>query len=85
NSALARLTKAVSAMGLDTPSGARAGLDDLTDGADRLADGSRQVAGGVDQLVEQIKVMADGLDQAAAFLLTMRNDASSSSMAGFSI
>ncbi|BBY74136.1 membrane protein [Mycolicibacterium parafortuitum] len=85
NSALAKLTNAISAMGLDTPSGARAGLADLEDGADRLADGSRQVAGGVDQLVEQIKVMAAGLDQAAAFLLTMRNDAASSNMAGFSI
>ncbi len=85
NGALAQVTKAISAMGLDTPAGARAGLDDLQDGADRLADGSRQVAGGVDQLVEQIKVMAAGLDQAAAFLLTMRNDASSSNMAGFSI
>ncbi len=85
NSAFARLTKAISAMGLDTPGGARAGLNDLQDGADRLADGSRQVAGGVDELVEQIKVMAAGLDQAAAFLLTMRHDASSSNMAGFSI
>ncbi|HEY9265852.1 MAG TPA: RND family transporter [Mycobacterium sp.] len=85
NGAFARLTKAISAMGLDTPSGARAGLDDLQDGADRLADGSRQVAGGVDELVEQVKVMADGLNQAATFLLTMRHDASSSNMAGFSI
>lgn len=85
NTAMAKLTKAISSMGLDTPAGARAGLDDLQDGADRLADGSRQVAGGVDELVAQIKVMADGLDQAAAFLLTMRNDASSSNMAGFSI
>jgi RND superfamily putative drug exporter len=85
NAALAKMTKAISAMGLDTPAGARAGLNDLQDGADRLADGSRQVAGGVDQLVEQIKVMATGLDQAAAFLLTMRNDAASSNMAGFSI
>ncbi|MBB2988761.1 RND superfamily putative drug exporter [Mycolicibacterium iranicum] len=85
NAAFAKLTKAISAMGLDTPAGARAGLTDLQDGADRLADGSQQVAGGVDELVEQIKVMASGLDQASAFLLTMRNDASGPSMAGFSI
>ncbi len=58
NAALATLTKAMSAMGLDTPGGARTGLNDLRQGADRLADGSRQVAGGVDQLVEQVKVIA---------------------------
>jgi RND superfamily putative drug exporter len=85
NTALAKLTKAVSAMGLDTPGGARAGLNELQDGADRLADGSRRVAGGVDQLVEQIKVIADGLNEASGFLLTMRRDAAGSTMAGFNI
>merc|ERR1711969_13244 len=55
NDALATLTAAAADLGLDSPAGARAGL----------ADGSRQVAGGVDQLVEQIKVMAAGLDQAS--------------------
>ncbi|MCB0948289.1 MAG: RND family transporter [Mycobacterium sp.] len=85
NAALTKVTKAVSAMGLDTPSGARAGLNELQDGADRLADGSRRVAGGVDQLVEQVKVIANGLNEASAFLLTMRHDAASSTMAGFNI
>lgn len=83
--ALTKLTKAVSAMGLNTPAGAQAGLNDVQRGAERLADGSRQVAGGVDELVEQVKVMASGLDQASAFLLTMRQDAAGSSMAGFNI
>lgn len=85
NAALATLTKAMSAMGLDTPTGARTGLNDLRQGANRLADGSRQVAGGVDQLVEQVKVIADGLNEASAFLLTMRHDAAGSTMAGFNI
>ncbi|GJF15954.1 membrane protein [Mycolicibacterium cyprinidarum] len=85
NAALTKLTKAVSAMGLDTPSGARDGLNELQDGADRLADGSRQVAGGVDELVEQVKVIASGLTEASAFLLTMRHDAAGSTMAGFNI
>lgn len=85
NAALAKVTKAVSAMGLDTPGGARAGLNELQDGANRLADGSRQVAGGVDQLVEQVKVIADGLNEASEFLLTMRRDAAGSTMAGFNI
>lgn len=85
NSALAKLTKAISAMGLDKPGGAQAGLTSLQQGADRLASGSREVAGGVDELITQIKVIADGLDQASAFLLTMRHDAAGSSMAGFNI
>ena len=85
NAALAKLTKAMSAMGLDTPGGARAGLNELQDGADRLADGSQQVAGGVDELVEQVKVIAAGLNEASVFLLTMRHDAASSTMAGFNI
>jgi RND superfamily putative drug exporter len=85
NAAFTTLSKAVTAMGLDTPAGARAGLTDLERNADRLASGSRQVAGGVDELVGQVKVMADGLDQASRFLLTMRDDAAGSSMAGFNI
>lgn len=85
NTAFAKLTKTISAMGLDTPAGARAGLTDLQRNTDRLASGSRQVAGGVDELVEQIKVLASGLDQASTFLLTMRHDASGSAMAGFNI
>jgi putative drug exporter of the RND superfamily len=85
NAALATVTKAVKTMGLDSPGGAQAGLNTVTRGADRLAGGSREVAGGVDQLVEQIKVMAGGLNQASAFLLSMRNDASSPAMAGFNI
>lgn len=85
NGALTKFTRAVSAMGLDSPAGLQAGLTDARQGANRLADGSRQVAGGVDQLVEQVKVIADGLDEASEFLLTMRNDAAASTMAGFNI
>ncbi|WNG87997.1 RND family transporter [Mycobacterium sp. ITM-2016-00317] len=85
NAAMTDIVKAVDDLGLDSPGGAQAGLRDVRQGADRLAGGSRQVAGGVDELVEQIKVMAAGLDQASTFLLTMRNDAAASSMAGFNI
>ncbi|UXA13861.1 RND family transporter [Mycobacterium sp. SMC-8] len=85
NSAMTNIVKAVDELGLDSPSGAQTGLRDVRQGADRLASGSRQVAGGVDELVEQVKVMAAGLDQASTFLLTMRNDAAASSMAGFNI
>ncbi|KWX56858.1 RND family transporter [Mycobacterium sp. NAZ190054] len=85
NAAMTDIVEAVDELGLDSPSGAQAGLRDVRSGAERLAGGSRQVAGGVDELVAQIKVMAAGLDQASAFLLTMRNDAAASSMAGFNI
>ncbi len=85
NGALSSIAKAAQAAGLDEPGGAQAGLTDLQQGADRLAGGSRKVAGGVDELVEQVKVMAAGLNQASEFLLTMRHDAVGSSMAGFNI
>lgn len=83
--AFTRLTKAMQAMGLDSPAGAEATLAQLQQGADRSASGSRQVADGVDQIVDQIKVMRTGLDQAAAFLLTMAENANSPAMAGFNI
>ena len=85
NSMFTKLTKTISELGLDSPAGARSGVNELQRNANRLADGSRQVAGGVDQLVEQIQVLAAGLDQASTFLLTMRKDAAASSMAGFNI
>ncbi len=85
NSALADVAKAVQAMGLDKPGGPQAGLAQLKQGADRLAGGSQQVAGGVDELVEQLKLMASGLDEASAFLLTMKHNAADPSMAGFNI
>ncbi len=39
----------------------------------------------MDQLVGQVKLMGAGLDEAAAFLLAMRNDAADPSMAGFNL
>jgi len=85
NGALTSINKAVQAMGLDKPGGPQAGLTQLRQGADRLAGGSRQVAGGVDDLVEQVKLMGTGLDEASAFLLAMRHSAADPAMAGFNI
>jgi RND superfamily putative drug exporter len=85
NDALSNFSSAVRSMGLDRPGGLQAGLTQVRQGANRLADGSQQVAGGVDQLVGQVKLMGAGLDEAAAFLLAMRNDAADPSMAGFNI
>lgn len=85
NNAMANVTKAVSAMGLDQPGGPQRGLAELQRGANRLATGSREVAGGVDELVEQVKVIAAGLNEASTFLLTMRNNAADPNQAGFNI
>ncbi|MCV7287910.1 MMPL family transporter [Mycolicibacterium wolinskyi] len=85
NTALASVNKAVNAMGLNKPGGPQAGLKDLQQGANRLAGGSREVAGGVDELVKQVKVIAAGLNEASAFLLTMRHNAADPSQAGFNI
>lgn len=85
NTALAGVVSAIHAMGLDKPGGPQAGLNELQQGADRLAGGSEQVAGGVDELVRQIKVIVDGLNEASAFLLTMRHTAAEPSQAGFNI
>ncbi len=85
NGALSNFSSAVRSMGLDRPGGLQAGLTQVKQDANRLADGSRQVAGGVDQLVGQVKLMGDGLDEAAAFLLAMRTNAADPSMAGFNL
>ncbi|MGV0743985.1 MMPL/RND family transporter [Mycolicibacterium sp. XJ870] len=85
NKALASVTKAANAMGMNKPGGAQAGLKDLQQGANRLAGGSREVAGGVDEVVKQVKVISAGLDEASAFLLTMRHNAADPSQAGFNI
>ncbi|OBF28317.1 hypothetical protein A5724_28315 [Mycobacterium sp. ACS1612] len=85
NDAMANFSSAVRSMGLDRPGGLQAGLTKVKQDANRLADGSKQVAGGVDQLVDQVKLMGAGLDEAAAFLLAMRHDAADPSMAGFNL
>ena len=86
NGALASVVQGgQSRMGWTNPAARSRAWPSCKQGADRLAGGSREVAGGVDQLVEQIKVMAAGLNQASAFLLTMRSDAADPSMAGFNI
>lgn len=85
NGALAGASKAMNALGMNRPGGAKSGLKDLQQGANRLAGGSREVAGGVDELVKQVKVIASGLNEASAFLLTMRSNAADPSQAGFNI
>jgi RND superfamily putative drug exporter len=72
-------------MGMDQPGGLQANLSSLQDGADRFAGGSQQVAEAVTQLVDQVKQMGAGLDEAATFLLSLKHDAAQPAMAGFNI
>lgn len=81
----AQLTAVMRSMGLDTPAGAQSTMSQFRDQAGRAADGSAEVAAGVDQVVEQIETMRAGLDRAAAFLLSMKDEAVGPSMAGFNI
>lgn len=83
--AMTNLTKVMRSMGMDSPAGAQANLTKLRQGADRSATGSREVANGVDEVVEQIKLMRSGLDQAGAFLLSMKQNAGGPTQAGFNI
>lgn len=83
--AFTQITTVMRKMGLDTPGGAQATLTKLRQGADRSATGSREVANGVGQIVDQIQLMRTGLDQASAFLLSMKQNAAAPAMAGFNI
>jgi putative drug exporter of the RND superfamily len=81
--ALNTATNAVRSLGLDRPGAVQGRLATMQQGADNLADASRQVADGVQQLVDQVKQMGGGLKNASAFLLEMKSDAAKPSMAGF--
>jgi putative drug exporter of the RND superfamily len=77
-------TNAMRSMGLDDLSGMQSRLSVWQQGADTLADASRQVADGVQQLVDEAKQLGAGLGDASAFLLAMKNNAAAPS-AGFYI
>jgi len=79
------VNKALEASGLSSPAAAASQLNQLTVGINTLAQGSRQVADGVSLLVDQTKRLGAGLDQASSFLLAMKRDATTPSMAGFYI
>jgi putative drug exporter of the RND superfamily len=83
--ALTNLTTVMHSLGMDQPGGLQSNLSDVQDGADRFAGGSRQVADAVAQLVDQVKQMGAGLDEAATFLLSLKRDAAKPAMAGFNI
>jgi len=75
----------LNSLGMGTPGGIKAKINFLQQGATSLADGSRQLADGVQQLVAQVKKLGFGLGEASAFLMSMKNDATTPAMAGFYI
>jgi putative drug exporter of the RND superfamily len=83
--AFANVAKVMHSMGMDQPGGLQTNLDSLQDRAGRFAGGSRQVADAVAQLVDQVKQLGAGLSESAAFLLSLKHDASQPAMAGFNI
>ncbi len=78
-------TEAARQLGLDKPDGIQRKLTELQNGANTLADASRQLADGVQLLVDQVRQMGPGLGDASIFLMAMRNNAREPSMAGFYI
>lgn len=77
------LTQASSAM--KTIKGLQTTMAQAQQGSTMLADGSRAIAGGVKALVEQTRRLGSGLNEASQFLLGMKRDAVSPSMAGFNL
>jgi putative drug exporter of the RND superfamily len=82
---LEKATEAARQLGLDKPDGIQRKLTELQNGANTLADASRQLADGVQLLVDQVRQMGPGLGDASAFLMAMRSNAREPSMAGFYI
>lgn len=83
--ALDAATSAIQIAGLDSTSGFQGQLAMLQQGADQLADASRQIADGVGLLVDSTKQIGSGLSEASAFLLAMKSGAAKEPMAGFYI
>ena len=83
--ALDSISQSLQAAGISNPADLEAQLNQLQQGIDLLAVASRQVADGVALLVDQTKRLGLGLNQASSFLLAMKRDATTQSMAGFYI
>ncbi|GAB7141818.1 RND family transporter [Mycobacterium riyadhense] len=77
------LTQASSA--LKTIKNLQSTMSQAQQGSNALADGSRALAGGVKELVDQTRKIGSGLNEASTFLLQMKRDATSPSMAGFNL
>jgi RND superfamily putative drug exporter len=73
------------AAGINNRAGGPQSIAQIQEGADALADGSQRLDAGVRTLVDQTKQMGLGMNQAADLLLSMKRDASQTSMAGMYI
>ncbi len=83
--ALDSISQSLQAAGITNPADLEAQLNQLQQGVQMLAVASRQVADGVALLVDQTKKLGAGLNEASSFLLSMKNNATTPSMAGFYI
>ncbi|MEI7915795.1 MAG: RND family transporter, partial [Mycobacteriaceae bacterium] len=83
--ALNSIGQNLQAAGINNPAELQNQIVALQQGITLLADASRKVADGVELLVAQTKRLGVGLEQASSFLLSMRAEANSQSMAGFYI
>ncbi|MGY4652743.1 MMPL/RND family transporter [Mycobacterium sp. URHB0021] len=83
---LADTVQRVSAMlqsaGVTDPAVAQHKVTQMEQGANALADGSKQLADGVSVLVDQTKQMGAGMNQAAGVLMSIKRDATQPSMSG---
>jgi RND superfamily putative drug exporter len=82
---LATVGGGVRAPGIESPAGVPQRIAQMREGADALAEGSQRLDQGVRALVDQTKQMGLGMNQAADLLLSMKRDASQTSMAGMYI
>ncbi len=80
-----KATAAARALGVGQLGGVEQRLNEAVQGANQLADGSRQLALGVQTLVDQTRNLGQGLDQASSFLLAMKREAADPPMSGFYI
>jgi RND superfamily putative drug exporter len=78
-------SNALQQLGMADASGLQQKISSAVDGANLLADSSRQLADGVQLLVDQTRGMGGGLNQASGFLLGMKRDAANPPMSGFYI
>jgi len=83
---LADTVQRVSAMlrsaGVTDPAVAQQKVTQMEQGANALADGSKQLADGVSVLVNQTKQMGAGMNQAAGLLMSIKRGATAPSMSG---
>lgn len=82
---LQSVENALQAAGLGDANAIEGQLAVIEQGADQLAQASRQIADGVGLLVDSTKQIGSGLREASDFLLTMKTDARKEPMAGFYI